>query len=364
MRICPVRAKTAGLLVVYCSFMGAGIGLSETARSNEGEPIMQSTGTIGLAALFALSLTACGGSGQDLACDRECLIELTDSYLAALVAGDTSAVPLATDIAFVENVTRMAPGEGLWANAASEPAEFAIYVPDIEQQQAGFLGVMERDGEDGKETVLLSIRLKLDDGEITEAEHIFAAVGGNNLQRIQTPRPGLIAEVPADSRQDYDDLVRIGLSYYDALDDNDGSLMPFADDCQRHENGMITAGPSAGGGPNADPNRAPVARLCAPQLDSQSFVYIERIENRRLVAADPVTGLALGFSHFRHPFDNLPYDVIHTDGSISERNAENMPYDPFDMPAAHVYKVGADGLVHEIEAVGFTAPYDSPTGWE
>jgi hypothetical protein len=107
-----------------------------------------------------------------------------------------------------------------------------------------------------------------------------------------------------------------------------------------------------------------VARLCAPQLDSQSFVYIDRIENRRLIAADPVTGLAMGFSHFRHPFDNLPYEVIHTDGSTSERNAENMPYDPFDMPAAHIFKVGADGLVHEIEAVGFTAPYNSPTGWE
>jgi hypothetical protein len=77
-----------------------------------------------------------------------------------------------------------------------------------------------------------------------------------------------------------------------------------------------------------------------------------------------VTGLAMGFSHFRHPFDNLPYEVTHTDGSKSQRNKENMPYDPFDMPAAHIFKVGADGLVHEIEAVGFVAPYNSPTGWE
>lgn len=91
---------------------------------------------------------------------------------------------------------------------------------------------------------------------------------------------------------------------------------------------------------------------------------IDRIENRRLIAADPVTGLSMGFSHFRHPFDNLPYLVTHTDGSTSERNKENMPFSPFDMPAAHIYKVGADGLVHEIEAVGFVAPYNSPTGWE
>jgi len=244
------------------------------------------------------------------------------------------------------------------------PISLHVYVPDVVQQQAGFLGVMERKSENGNEPVLFSIRLKLEDGEITEAEHLVAAVNANNIQRLQTPRPGLISQVPAESRQDYDDLVSIGLSYYDALDDNDGSLMPFADDCQRHENGMITAGPQAGGGPNADPNRAPVARMCGPQLDSQSFIYIDRIENRRLVAADPVTGLALGFSHFRHPFDNLPYEVMHTDGSTSERNADNMPFDPFDMPAAHVFKIGADGLVHEIEAIGFTAPYNSPTGWE
>ena len=37
---------------------------------------------------------------------------------------------------------------------------------------------------------------------------------------------------------------------------------------------------------------------------------------------------------------------------------------PFDLPAAHVYKVGGDGKVHEIEASGFMAPPNSPTGWE
>ena len=45
-------------------------------------------------------------------------------------------------------------------------------------------------------------------------------------------------------------------------------------------------------------------------------------------------------------------------------SAENFDFDPFDMPAAHLFKIGAGGLVHEIEAVGFTAPYESPTGWE
>jgi hypothetical protein len=299
-----------------------------------------------------------------LACDRQCLIQLTDTYVKALIAGDPSAAPLAADVAFVENLARTVPGEGLWRTAVSGPRGFAIHVPDVVQQQAGFLGVMEREGEDGNQPVVVAIRLKLERGTITEAEHLVAGISASNMPRLRTPRAGLTGEVPAGSRQNYDDLVRIGLSYYDALDDNDGSLTPFADDCERHENGMVTAGPQAGPGPNADPNRAPVARTCAAQLDSQTFVYIDRIENRRLIAADPVTGLAMGFSHFRHPMDNLPYQVIHTDGSTSERNADNMPFKPFDLPAAHIFKVGADGKVHEIEAMGFTAPYGSPTGWE
>ena len=317
----------------------------------------------GLAVLFTLSIAACSG-GESAACNRDCLIALAKSYVAAVAAHDASAVPLAPDVAFVENVTRMKPGEGLWASATSAPKGFAIYVPDVDQQQAGFLGVMERQGQNGPEPVMVAVRVKLAGGNIVEAEHIVAGLNANNLARVQTPRAGLSSEVPAANRKSHDELVKIGLSYYDALDDNDGTLMPFADDCQRHENGMITAGPEAGAGPNADPNRAPVARLCGPQLSSKTFTYIDRIENRRLIAADPVTGLSMGFSHFRHPMTNLPYQVIHTDGSTSERNSENFRFNQFDMPAAHIFKIGADGLVHEIEAVGFVAPYDSPTGWE
>lgn len=307
-------------------------------------------------------LGACATAPAGRGCDRECLIGVTDAYLAAIVAHDPGAAPLADDVRFVENVTRMQPGEGLWASATGGPTDFRIYVPDPELHQAGFMGIMESD--DGP--VMVAMRLKLaPDNRIIEAEHLVQSVSEDNMARLQTPRPGLVSEIPADRRLPEEQLLRIGMSYYDALDDNVGSRMPFAQDCQRHENGMVTAGPEAGPGPNPDPDRAPVARDCAGQLDSQSFIYIENIDDRRMVGGDPVTGLAMGFSHFRHSFTNLPYEVVHVDGSTSERNAENMPYDPFDMPAAHIFKIGADGLVHEIEAVGILGvPYDAPTGWE
>src|SRR5690606_18793230 len=50
--------------------------------------------------------------------------------------------------------------------------------------------------------------------------------------------------------------------------------------------------------------------------------------------------------------DDLPYEVIPVDGSRSERNRENR----LDLPAAYVFKIGLDGEMHEIEAVGFRAP--------
>jgi hypothetical protein len=40
-----------------------------------------------------------------------------------------------------------------------------------------------------------------------------------------------------------------------------------------------------------------------------------------------------------------------------------MKFKPFDLPAAHIFKVSG-GKIHEIEAMGFMAPYNSKTGWD
>ncbi|HWJ70476.1 MAG TPA: hypothetical protein VNS79_10565 [Sphingobium sp.] len=299
-------------------------------------------------------------AAEAAACDRDCLLKATDQYLAALVAHDPKAAPMAENVAFVENVKRIQPGEGLWKSISAGPTDFKIAVPDVDQQQVGWLGVIQRDSK----PTMLAMRLKFEDGKITEAEHLLTEPARGQMEHLGTPRPGLLATVPEAERLPHDKLIAIGATYYDALDDNDGSKMTFAADCQRRENGITTAGEGAMRAPNVGATAAAVARDCKGQLDSQSFVYIDRIENRRMIAADPVTGLSMGLSHFRHPMDNLPYKVIHVDGSTSERNKTNMPYEPFDMPAAHIFKIDSEGAVHEIEALGFKAPYNSPTGWE
>lgn len=333
----------------------------------------------------ALAVTASGALAQD--CDRQCLIDTTEAYLAALTANDPSSAPLADGVAIVENVQRIQPGEGLWESAVSGPTEFAIYVPDEANQSAGFLGMITRmaappapqgtgpeeraeweaTAEKTEQPALIALRLKLENGEIVEAEHLVTGVREQQLAHFDTLRPGILTEMPEGQRQPHDELIRIGASYYDALDDNDGSLTPFADDCERFENGMLTASFRPSTGAPAIPGTAPtpaVARDCARQLDSGTFIYITSIDNRRVFAADPVTGLVMGLSHFRHPMDFEPYEVTHLDGTTSTRSVESMSFAPFDLPAAHVFKIGADGMVHEIEAMGFQAPLNAPTGWE
>ena len=314
--------------------------------------------TVGGLGSLALASQASGAES----CDRACLIKLTDTYLAAVVAHDPSKAPLAPNVVFVDNVKRMKPGEGLWKTASGGPTAFKIYVPDVTLQQAGWLGVIQQDGK----PVMLALRLKLQNGKIVQAEHIYAAPGNfpGAKDNVVTVRPGLLKEIPAAQRLPEAKLLATGITYYAALADNKGSEAPFAANCQRRENGMTTAGEGAGAPPGKDANKSPIARDCKGQIDSGSFTYIDHIDNRRMIAADPVTGLAMGFSQFRHPLTNLPYKVKHLDGSTSERTKDDFKMGPFDLPAAHIFKIGPEGQIHEIEAIGFLTAYKSPSGWE
>jgi hypothetical protein len=172
--------------------------------------------------------------GQAAPCDRACLNKLVDTYLAAVVAHDPARVPIAPDARFVENTKPMKPGEGLWKTASEAPTTFKIYVPDPVAGQIGFIGMMKEDGK----PVELALRLKIRNGRITEMEHLIARFTGpgseRSLANLQTPRPGLLATVPPAERVPREQMLKIGLSYYDALVNGDGDAAPFADDCLRH----------------------------------------------------------------------------------------------------------------------------------
>ena len=319
-------------------------------------------------AAIACSLVAAGCTATETttACDRACLIEVAEGYLAALAEHDPGAAPLADRVAFVENVTAMKPGEGLWASAAGKATAFRIYVPDASAGTIGLMTVIDRRTADGVVPAQLAARLKIVDGKITEAEHLVSSTTDQAaLARLAAPRANLVAVVPERERMPRAELARIAGAYYDALDESDGNLAPFADDCEREENGMITAGPMLAPAPfdSVDVNGRsppPVSRDCRGQMTSRRFAYIDSIDNRRVFAVDPVQGLAMGLSHFRQSMTRGPQLMIAADGSQLQWEERR---DPYDLPAAHIFKI-TGGRIHEVEAVGIFIPYASPTGWE
>ena len=315
--------------------------------------------------LCAITLMVMAGMAQaaDAGLDRAALLKLADTYLAALVAHDPAKVPLSSDVKVVENVKRIKPGEGLWKTATAVPAEFKIVVPDPILQEVGGLVVMQNEGKPAQ----VGFRLKLVNGKIAEAEHMIVAMRDGTNPMLQKPRPAIPLEVPYEYADSHGRLIYIAKSYYDALDNNNGHLAPFASDCERHENGMRTApsgGPSLGGGMPG--SKAPaVATLlgmqdCTSQIDSGAFQYITTIDNRRVEIADTVTGLAIGFSHFRHPMTQKKFKIT---GNPNRQEADMTSQQAFDTPALHIYKIWG-GQINEIEAIGIVAPYNSPTGWE
>jgi len=212
--------------------------------------------------------------------------------------------------------------------------------------------------------VQLALRLKVDNQKVTEAEHLYAVITApSQLANLQTPRPAFFATVPPAERSKRTILLLIGNAYYDALEQSNGEAAPFAADCGRRENGMHTAG--AGAPPR--PANAPAGGTGfgfpiqggAEQLDSRAMSYITSIDLRRVWIADEEKGLVFGLTMFRHPMTEKTVTILNKDGTTSERP---MPFDPFDLEAAHVFKI-RDEKIHEIEAMGFMLPLNSKNGW-
>jgi hypothetical protein len=299
--------------------------------------------------------------------DRSGLDTLMKNYLDALVKHDPKAVPFAEKVKFVESTAEIPVGEGLWITASGGPSEFQIYAADPVAQQVACLVMMKETNKD----ILLGARLKVENGKITEAEHLVirdSLTGG--LKNLQKPRPALLEDLAPADRTPRDQMIKAGLAYYDALTGEDGKLAPFAEDCERRENGMTTAGTREKMAPlpitNPDPEMkkmmevmAKFPKTCEGQISTGSFAYITDIKNRRVLVADEQNGLVVGFSMFWHKSDLKETPVKGVPG------VDKMPsfQGTFNLPALHIYKVKA-GKIYDIEAIGFTMPYGMKSGWE
>jgi hypothetical protein len=328
---------------------------------------------------FMLVFTAVLGATDPLqaapTCDRQCLVTLMQSYLAALVKHDPKAVPFNDEVKFTENTANIPVGYGLWVTASGGPTEFQVYAADPVAQQVACLVVMK---ENGNQDVLLGARLRLQRGKIAEAEHHVVRENlSYAMPNLQKPRPGLVEDLAPEDRTPRDRMIDIGLSYYDALTGEDGTLAPFAPECERRENGSTSVGGKPRPKPSSDKPQFPpqgsvdpeMAKLrralalapntCEGQISAGVWAYITEIRNRRLLVVDEQKGLAVGFSNFYHDSKLKAMKLNGIPGVESVPSYQGT----FNMPAMHFFKI-KNGKIYDIEATGLVLPYGTKTGWE
>lgn len=307
-----------------------------------------------IALVLMLGFICITGCAQKM--DRQDLVSLMEQYIAALVNHDPSGLPLADNVKLIENTQVTPIGKGLWETATAGLTDFKVFVADPASEQVGLIGVMEVNNE----PTIISARLKLVDGKITEIDHMVIPKYSESLNpNMSKVRPGLVTPIEPSERTPREDMLKIANSYYEALVQDNGSLCPFADESQRRENGGISAGAQTPEEAYDDDFTVFRKMKCGEQLDTGVMSYITDINRRRFVAVDEAMGLVMAYSIFVHDGEPKVMKIIGVPG-ITER-ANN--YGPFDLPAAHIFKI-RNGKVYEIEALGYMAPHGIKNGWE
>ncbi len=285
-------------------------------------------------------------------CDRACLEGFVDNYLAALVAHVPSRLPLTRDVRYTENGAELKLGDGMWGTVDG-PGDYKLAFVDPDTQEAGVFATIRESGRQA----ILAVRLHIQSA--TKISQIEAQIGrvtpgqgfGGGKPPVMTPKPIFYEDVPAAERRSRAQMTAIVDSYFEGLEHATDKLTPFDPDCQRIENGMVTAG-----NPAAPPGMTRMS--CGAQFATGFSPFITAVRERRFPIMDQQKGL--GFSIFFFDHAGVIKDVKMTDGT----NLHVPP--PFDTPYAfeifELFKI-KDGKIMRVEAVLNTVPYGSKSGW-
>jgi len=314
--------------------------------------------------LFSCALALISSAGFAQSCDRACLEHWVDRYLDAVIDNNPDALPLTDDVRFTENGQRLALRDGLWQTMQAK-GDYRIFVADVPAQQVAFIGNIFEEHRDPSQMTpaLIALRLRIEGDAISEIEH-FVVRSTSAAERVAgtTPRPAFTTAVPADKRMSRRELLETANMYFTGMQMNDGLMdYPFAEDCDRLENGMrSTNAPTPPGETRPDPSDSSVYSAqwsCMEQFQSGLIFFVNRIRDRRFVAVDEERGLAFSFVFFDHSGGEFRHGV-----TPQGREVIAGPVQPWTWGIAEMFKV-QDGLIHEIEAILERVPYGMNSGW-
>ena len=310
-------------------------------------------------------------------CDRACMQGMVDQVLAAMVAHDAKRLPLSADVRYTENGQHLALNDGFWGTATGEGA-YRHYFLDPRTQQAAVFAVMK---ENGTNTDIVGMRIKLEGKKISEIEAVFSRTGlgtagpngAANLETMGKPDPVWVNDNPDHAHRE--DIIRSSNKYFTALenDDGKGDYSFFADDCWRFENGIQTtsgphpappralpapaAPPAGGAAPAPRPGPSPFSLSCKGGFQTGSLQVVTRIRDRRFPVVDEQTGVAFSFGFFDH--NAQVHDFTLADGSHMHGGLQA----PFTWEIAEAFRI-EKGKIKVVEAVINNVPYGMKAGWD
>ena len=186
--------------------------------------------------LAAALLTPAAGFAQ-IPCPREELQRAVDLYIAAQTNGDTSGMPLATGLGYMENAAPVNIANGLIKTPMKIDHHRSLL--DTSTCQT-FTEVIVTNRE---KPYVLGTRLRVNHDKIAEIEILWTTTGywlfnaDTYLQYSSTEKWDTI---PANRRDTSDTLVAAANAYLDAFLEQKKDLVPWGYPCNRTEGGMHT----------------------------------------------------------------------------------------------------------------------------
>ena len=255
--------------------------------------------TLRLARLFTCLALVAAGSGSlfgAVDCDRACLRTTLDQYLTAVTKHDPPSAPLFIGFRQTENATVVKLGSGVWKTVTALGKVQRRYLDPV-SGQGGYFGLIEENGA----PAIATVRLKVENKKITEAEWVISRQGdpglngpaGGNVFDVDN----LVASPPPDkpvakeARISREAMIAVANSYFDGITTHDGSIIMAYPGCIRLENGVTMAGRGAaprGGGPDA-------VRDCTSGLET---INIQNVAARRYPIVDEEAGVVLAMAVF------------------------------------------------------------------
>src|ERR1700691_993071 len=232
-------------------------------------------------------------------CDRACLRNALDQYLTAVVKHDPAAAPLFTAFRQTENAVVVRPGTGTWKTVTALGKIQRRYLDPV-SGQAGYFGTVD----EGSDPAIVTVRVKVENRKISEAEWLIARKGDPGLNGPQTPgQPAgnffdpenLTVGAPPDkplakdARASRETLIAVTNSYFDGITTHDGSIIMAHPGCLRVENGRPVTGQPGRGNPSGPPTD------CTSGL---ATINIQNVAARRYPVVDEEAGVVLALGVF------------------------------------------------------------------